>query len=73
MVQIVVDATSAGQIQGSKGPVEILGPEGVHLGYVRRSLHSPEEIQEALRRSNDGGPWYTTEQVLAHLRSLEGQ
>jgi hypothetical protein len=71
MVQIVVDAGQAKQILESEEPVEILGPGGRHLGFVRRRLFTPEEVRDAVQRADDGGPWYTTEEVLAHLRSLE--
>jgi len=71
MVQIVVDAEQAKRISDAQGTVEIIGPDGQHLGYVRQRFFTPEEVREAVQRADDGGPWYTTEEVLAHLRSLE--
>lgn len=73
MVQIVVDAGQARQILDANEPIEVVGPEGRRLGFVRPGMFTPEEVQEAVQRANDGGPWYTTEQVLAHLQSLEKQ
>lgn len=34
---------------------------------------SPEEIAEAKRCANSPGPWYTSEQVQARLRALQGE
>ena len=53
----------AGKVIGRFNPVfdpskwEIIGPELTEA--------------ELDRRANSQGPWYTTEEVLAHLRSLE--
>lgn len=71
VVQIVLDAGQAKQILEAEDQVEIIGPGGKHLGYVRRRMFTPEEVREAVQRANDGGPWFTTEEVLTHLRSLE--
>ena len=37
----------------------------------KQPLFTPEEIAEAERRSNRPGPWHTTKEVLARLKSLE--
>jgi hypothetical protein len=36
-----------------------------------RQLFTPEEIAEAERRRRSGGRYYTTKEVLAHLKALE--
>lgn len=71
MVQIVLNAGQAKQILEAENQVEIIGPGGKHLGHVRRRMFTPEEVKEAVQRATDGGPWYTTEEVLTHLGSLE--
>jgi hypothetical protein len=67
---IVVDDQQASVLSGCDGPVQVRDRAGKHLGYVTRS-YTPEEIAEAQRRLLSDSPRYTTEQVLAHLRSLE--
>lgn len=70
MTQITLDASFAKQIQESLGPVEFLGPNGVRLGVLKRTILSDADIQEMQRRAGDGEPRFTTEQVLAKLNSL---
>jgi hypothetical protein len=43
---------------------------GKRIGWLQRPVFTDEEIAEAEQAADAGGPWYTTEQVLAHLRSL---
>jgi hypothetical protein len=50
--------------------IEICDPSGRVLGYIDPPV-PPEEIEIAKARMNWPGPWYTTEQVLAHLDSLD--
>jgi hypothetical protein len=59
-------------------PVPIRDPEGNLLGYAspnagKLAQHgfTPAQLAEAKRRADSDGPWYTTQQVLDHLRSLE--
>lgn len=42
---------------------------GAFLGYVATSF-SPEQIADAKRRLKSDEPCYTTQEMLAHLRSL---
>jgi hypothetical protein len=65
------DRRTTGQdCPGKSGDIEVRDRNGNHLGYVTRSF-TPEEIEEAKRGLASSGPWYTTQQVLDHLRSLE--
>ena len=50
--------------------VLLFDPSGNHVGWVERPVFSPEEVLEAEKAFDEDGPRYTTEQVLAHLRSL---
>ncbi len=52
------------------GEIILVNSEGKHLGVVQQPVFTEEEVADAEGRANSGGPWYTTEQVLAHLRSL---
>lgn len=69
---ITIDEQQAKVILESAGEVEVRDRDGNRLGYVARGF-SAEEIAEAQRHFASNGPWYTTQQVLDHLRSLETQ
>lgn len=70
MTKIILDPQQANLLKASNGDVTIVDESGQVLGYVKRSSFTPEEIAEAKRRSQSGGPWRTTEQVMERLRSL---
>jgi len=70
MTQLVLSDEQARQLSQTSEPVELVDREGRHLGYVTSDF-SPEEIAEAERRAGSSGPWYTTQEVLKHLESLE--
>jgi hypothetical protein len=40
---------------------------------IPESLFPAAEIAEAERRANGPGPWFTTQEVLAHLKALEAK
>ena len=79
MTDIVVNDEQARMILESKTPVVIRDRRGRQLGEVVRvsngcgdaSGPTPDKIAELEKRLDSAGPWYTTEDVLAHLRSLE--
>jgi hypothetical protein len=72
MTQIILSDDQANAVQAATDTVEIRDRRGNLLGYV--SLPPSEaEIAEARGRLHSAGPWYTTEQVLDHLKSLEQQ
>lgn len=86
MVQITVSDELARQIVGASPPVVFVDSRGQELGqFTRRSTTSErvesgdssadDEWAEAKRRmeqaKREGGPFYTTKEVLEHLKSLE--
>jgi hypothetical protein len=84
MNYIVLNPQQTASLTAATAPVEIRGPDGTVLGLMYpKHATSPEpqedpdfsaaDIQEALRRKASNGPRYTTQQVLDHLRSLEGK
>ncbi|HET6883876.1 MAG TPA: hypothetical protein VFI31_27225 [Pirellulales bacterium] len=70
MPQITVTAEQARLIANAQDGVEVCDSAGRVLGHVGPPV-PPEEIEIAKARMNWPGPWYTTEQVLAHLDSLD--
>jgi hypothetical protein len=72
MPQITLTAEQVTLIVNGHEGVEICDRSGRILGYVEPPI-PPEEIEIAKSRMNWPGPWYTTEQVLDHLQSLEGK
>jgi hypothetical protein len=70
MMQIVLSDEQAQAIRNATGPVELRDQEGKLLGHVPRPFTS-ERIADARRRAESDGPWYTTQQVLEHLASLD--
>ena len=70
MMQIVLSDDQAKAVQAATGVVEVRDRQGNLLGYVSPPP-SDAEIAEASRRLKSDGPWYTTEQVMGHLKSLE--
>lgn len=85
MVQIAVSDELARQIAGAPLPVVLVDSRGRELGQLtRRNVTPPAESPsdaddddwaEAKRRmeqaKREGGPFYTTKEVLEHLKSLE--
>ena len=71
MTKITLTEQQASLLVGANGgDIVLVNAEGKRLGIVQQPLFTDEEVSEAERRANSGGPWYSTEQVLAHLRSL---
>ena len=80
MTQIILDASVSGKLHNLTQPVELCDPSGRILGeFVPRidmsewEPVSPAASEEELDRREQSEEWYTTEQVLAHLKSLEKQ
>jgi hypothetical protein len=72
MTQVILNHEQTSTIRGTSGSVEIVDESGILVGYLnRKTLATPEEIAEAKRRLNSDGPWYTTAELLDHLKSLE--
>jgi len=70
MTHIVLSDDQAQTVQAATGAVEIRDRRGNLLGYVTPPP-GEAEIAEARQRLASDGPWYTTQQVMDHLRSLE--
>jgi hypothetical protein len=70
MPHIVLSDEQAKVVATALQPVQVRDAKGTVLGVIP-SIWTEEDIAEAKRRLASNGPWYTTEQVLAHLRSLE--
>ena len=86
MVQITVNDELARQIAGASLPVVLVDSRGQELGQITRRTASParaeargdstdDEWAEAKRQMEiyrrEGGSFYTTKEVLDHLKSLE--
>ena len=72
MTQIILTDDQIGALHVATGTVEVRDRRGALLGYLSRPA-SDAEVAEAVRRLKSGDPWYTTQQVLEHLNSLEGR
>jgi hypothetical protein len=72
MSEIVLHDDQAKAFAAARDTVRLLDRKGQVLGYVSRDF-SPADVAEAQRRRAKGGPGYTTQQVLDHLRSLESR
>lgn len=70
MVQVVMTEAQAKLFAAADETVEIVDANGRRLGTVLRPP-SDEDVRIARERINQGGPRFTTEDVVAHLRSLE--
>jgi hypothetical protein len=80
MTQLRLDDMVAAKLRNLSEPVELIDETGrvVARAYpaVNPSEYEPCEppfTEEELRKSEQSNKWFTTEQVLAHLRSLEQQ
>ncbi|HEX8200088.1 MAG TPA: hypothetical protein VF590_06345 [Isosphaeraceae bacterium] len=78
MSKIIIDSATASILQSQTGRVELCDDSGRTLGYFTprqdRSLYEGVEIpftEEELRQAEQATERYTTEEVLAYLKSLE--
>jgi hypothetical protein len=79
MTQITLDEALAGKLHGLNEIVQLCDPAGRVLGWFSPLVDmsewepvSPGASEEELdRRARSPGPWYTTEQVLEHLKNLD--
>lgn len=72
MPQIIVNDQQAKLILEAREAIAIFDQQGRQLGYVGHGF-TQEDVAIAQHRLNSNEPRYTTQQVLDHLRSLEGQ
>jgi hypothetical protein len=74
MTTLVVTEEQASIIKQAGCEVEIVSPQGERLGVLSHLTSEDEEdIRIAKQRLASGGPWFTTAEVLSHLRSLESR
>jgi hypothetical protein len=78
MTQILLDASSVSKLTCVTQPVELCDPAGRVLGQFVPKIDAsewervgPEPSEEELTQREQSQEWYTTDEVLAHLRSLE--
>jgi hypothetical protein len=77
---LLIDEAMRVKLASAVGPVEVVGPDGVRLGFFTPTPAGPPVTynldpgitdEELDRRFNDTtSPTYTTAEVLAHLRTL---
>ena len=72
MTQVVLNAEQAQVVAKSLDPIQVCSPQGEVLGVLHLGI-SREEILRLKQIAKSDGPWYTTDQVLEHLRSLEAR
>jgi len=81
MTEIILNTEQARIVEGATDAVVVRDGSGKLLGTIvpvaakppnlrTRSTHQIEELESRL---DSNGPWYTTEQVLEHLDSLESK
>ena len=78
MIRIVVDDALRSKLRNFSEPLELCDESGRSLARVvpleDLSQYEPWEpsiSEEELRRREQSDKWYSTEEVLAHLKSLE--
>jgi hypothetical protein len=70
MIEIVLTDEQAKVVAGALQPVQVRDGRGNLLGTIAPRW-TEQDIKEAKESLATNTTWYTTEQVLAHLRSLE--
>jgi hypothetical protein len=80
MTQIILDTTFASKLNGLTQAVQLCDPAGRVLGQFVPALDlsewepvSPDVTEEELDHLEQSTEWYTTEEVLAHLKTLENK
>lgn len=73
MNHLVLNDEQMKVLSEAKKQVEVRDGGGRLVGYLQFVGFTEAEIAEAKRRLASDEPRYTTEQVLAHLRSLESK
>jgi hypothetical protein len=80
MTKIIVDETLRSKLQGLAEPLELCDESGQVLARVfpimDLSQYEPWEppiSEEELQQREQSTEWYTTDEVLAYLKSLENQ
>jgi hypothetical protein len=80
MTRITLDAATLAKLHNLSEPLELCDEAGNVLGRVTPSVIplgwvpvSPDVAEEELDRREHSKEWYTTAEVLDHLRRLGGQ
>ncbi len=80
MTRIVLDAGVSSRLHELTLPAELCDPSGRVLGRFVPTVDmsewepvSPEISEDELDRREQSTEWYSTEEVLAHLKSLENK
>jgi len=80
MTQITVDANLSNTLNNLSQPVELCDPSGRVLGRFVPLIDlsewepiSPDISEEELDRREQSTEWFSTEEVLAHLKRLENR
>jgi hypothetical protein len=79
MTTIAVSRSLADALGKATQPIRLVDDQGKLLGSFApaesvaddANALSAEEISELKRRMSSAGPWYTTDEVLAYIQSLE--
>lgn len=72
MLQLVLTDEQAEFVATAFQPIQICDKEGNVFGYIK-PVWTEEELAAAKKVFETNKVWHTTEQILAHLRSLETQ
>ena len=75
MVKLPLDEAALSKLREVKHRVQVCDTEGRIVGYFEPSIYAghvlpPEPTEEELRES-EKGPFYTLDEVMAHLKTLE--
>ena len=72
MSRVVLDAATLAKLLQTPLPVEVCDEQGKVVGTFRPRVE-PQVSNEELRRREQSDKWYTTAEVLAHLKRLEAE
>jgi hypothetical protein len=70
MTQIILTDQQAAALLASDGQVRLCDADGKTVGLAQL-VFTAAQLAEIRRRAREAGVWYTTEEVLAHLESLD--
>lgn len=80
MTQIILTPEQAAVLASTTESIAVCRPDGSIAAIIPRKSRfivpdvcpfTAEEIAAAERESESSGPWYSTQEVLDHLRSLD--
>jgi hypothetical protein len=80
MTKVILDPALISKLHNLTEPLELCDQSGKPLAHVTPLLDlsqyepwEPPIDEEELRRREQSDKWYTTQEVLAHLKSLENK